>query len=1623
MGGVASKKKAVKAALKKHKMDKKTERPLKGQRSSSSNNGKRGTPTAIAESSSSTPRSSCSSVTQLEDNNIPPTQPSATHANSSTQHTHVMRVGTRQTDNKKVIYNTRKSRQRSISASSGTSVSPSRQHPSSPARNNLNRHSSPTRTSSQCQNNSLNDNEDPTDKNNAGLKQEWVSPGRFIYSPNITDITRSCKLNRKFSPNTNNNSNKRNNRNKQNTSPDRSSSPVRLHNSKTPFKTATVTPAPTILSRNPLSLNRFGFSSTGKVKSGDSTDSVNSILSDAQPAISDSNSNLFEEEEKANNLSGTRGNRKNRNRSVEQADNSAKQHEQTPTPLRRSLNTCSKSNLGNNISRPSSLTSTPAHHNPESNRITAHTKQLPKPQVATVKSVTPKTPQMNNSSRTTPVKSSYRSSSTNSLNGTRTQPTEFGKSLRTTPRVSRDSKPTSKSINNEADSGLGSSSESDKIRGLEGVDSGDTDTVNSSEPNSESQDTSDMWLKMNKSSGNKNSTVKRRSGNFELLQNSNSPSSSQSKINSQIKKVTPSSSTKDKSDSPQMTYSMARQKIAPYNRSNRFGYGNYSTEKKNSPTTPNGVSAPSSTSKIPDNSSTVKSRIANLETTPSTSTKQTAPQSVLRRSNLKRPANRPTSLEKTPYLVMSVVQKTVELSKPVYRKLEYCENGRADSSDDLMSKSLEKISTPDTIVSDMLIMDSVAIERNLFNEGKELNSELSDISSLDDSKLSPVRTVTVDRKTESGSGYVSHSVSVVEDENGSVAAEEIGGFESSYLSSSRDLCLINNDDSSQMDNNLSPLTPDDSVHKIETPQSESSFEILESVSESVDSSADYTRYSTDTREDTTSVSLSIVEQSTSKESRESTIIEVKNNLSDVSSDNAQAMLTSIESIGASVTLMSNSIVTNTEPVESVVTLIKSMDAPMTIEEPKECVYETCDRSSTSAESIMDRSMTSIESIDSQISKASSVLIKDTFNASMTVAPPSPPRIIRPPVPEKPRLSISPKREIPHTQSVKINENFNENLRNTYQIQQNSKELSSSTMEPVVHYDDLNNVEMMNTANTNRNKSTTDLISSLETQIIMSSQISDAKESNLSSSEVVDRNMHIKSTETINVHKQLSPETVNMCDSTAVRCMTDSLGSKPMSESITGKSMTDSFPGKMNESITGKSMSDSFPGKSMSDSFSGRSMSDSFNSGKCTPTTRGQSAEMDQDFLIDDEIADQPELMFYGGGSSLTSSFFGDENLFDDLGSPSPALSHAATKPEDILRHPALEKLQNLENRSRTNSVCTNSSMGADDLMLDYDIDEGPKQASGYDEEVLSPDASEIFHEWTAMMAEVSPHGHGASSPLVERCVSRESNGGGGSSTASVNGSSGGSRSGSRARLTSTGSSSDITQGENARTRTILRPPRQGGLAESDLSVDKTNYHYMCQDVTAIKTMLLRLRRVLHNADTINPFHANIKNAMYLSLGSDSSGNVTPTGDREPALNQVAQENIDLKRQVVLLQQQLDDRDRTIRLLQQQLQQQQATVNSQTVATSPTASRDGSRGSERTNAATQTERSFRPMAASGSSSLSRTTSIDDGLGPTVSSECEGRGRSISAPNSHQRVTRRAISQPPALLVTRDNSNAS
>ncbi|XP_071528263.1 uncharacterized protein [Panulirus ornatus] len=966
-------------------------------------------------------------------------------------------------------------------------------------------------------------------------------------------------------------------------------SPAALHG-RAPYKTATVAPAPTKLSTKTNSLNRFGFRNSAQVKSGDSTDSVNSILSDAQ-TVSDSNSNIFDLcDEYTENNKSTKKN----------SDSASCNSTHTDIPKRLELSSIK-------LNKIPALTETPkVGSGSQPGRITAFTRQLPKPQVVTVKSVSPKsqTPRLHSPKPSSPscyspmpntpksqsplVKDRVKSPSVKSH--TQTPKIQMDQASRGKqhspgtsqhiPRVSRDSESSTKSVT-EADSGLGSSSESDKIRG-----EGETDTLKSNNIES-TEDLSDAWLKGKQKN---QETIKRQlgsvevcldgTGSFELKRRSiemkglsttdigtPSPAKSETVIEKKAK------TSKEKREGT-ITYGMARQKFAPYSR-NRFGYGYQSGAGRSgdSASSDNSSTPTCNVTKLPGSSGLVRSRVAMLETTPSKKPQQTP---VLRRTNLKKPIIRPTSLEKTPLLVMPVTEKTIELSKPVCRRLEYseCKMFKSDTQKelnyDIQPGNNPKLSTSKTVTGDILIVGSVERETqkdtNIIveteNYGSYYESSYDKVSYIgkDDTPLK----VSPDSNLKISVSKASQDIN----ENEKLMIEETSG----EVSLSPDSVATPNDitdtsfsektedviESEGISNKHILQSPDDMGMKAITPQSESSFEILESLSETIDLTAE------DMRED---AEFSLTEAETSHESKV-TVLETKRE--------------------------------------------SDMD---------------------SAASLSGSSV----SLSTEGTSKSAVL-------------------------QKPKL-------VPATPG--------------------SQNFSQDSVLPL-----------------------SDLPTSAQT--IKSEDIPKS-----SFASPVDKKAPLGQT---------------------ISALKSSLESKSSMESSIESQKSMGMVNAMVESGDRSTLS-----------------------GMCTPTLTSGRGDLDQDFLIDDEIADQPGLMF--GESTMASSFFTDDGIFDDLAS-SP--SHTALKPAvmDI-------------GRSRADSVDTTSSLGADDLMLDYDAEEGKAGGSSnssslsvslpgtltgarpkkmhlritipgrrYDEEVLSPDASEIFSEWTAMMAEMG-------STVSERCVSRD----------------------------------------------------------------------------------------------------------------------------------------------------------------------------------------------------------------------------------------------------------------------------
>ncbi|XP_016977302.1 uncharacterized protein LOC108043225 isoform X4 [Drosophila rhopaloa] len=146
--------------------------------------------------------------------------------------------------------------------------------------------------------------------------------------------------------------------------------------------------------------------------------------------------------------------------------------------------------------------------------------------------------------------------------------------------------------------------------------------------------------------------------------------------------------------------------------------------------------------------------------------------------------------------------------------------------------------------------------------------------------------------------------------------------------------------------------------------------------------------------------------------------------------------------------------------------------------------------------------------------------------------------------------------------------------------------------------------------------------------------------------------------------------------------------------------------------------------------------------------------------------------------------------------------------------------------------------------------------------------------------------------------------------------------------------------------------------------DKSFRNAMIQDVLQFKKQLLRLRRILQETETLNPFE-NDNVQLFAACGLDSKqlndidlASLTSSTTEDPL-----QELSDLRRQVVYLQGQVDDRDRTIRLQRDLIEQLEAEKR-QKASTNG----GGDPGKELISMATQTERT-RPLAI-GAEGLSR-----------------------------------------------------
>lgn len=394
----------------------------------------------------------------------------------------------------------------------------------------------------------------------------------------------------------------------------------------------------------------------------------------------------------------------------------------------------------------------------------------------------------------------------------------------------------------------------------------------------------------------------------------------------------------------------------------------------------------------------------------------------------------------------------------------------------------------------------------------------------------------------------------------------------------------------------------------------------------------------------------------------------------------------------------------------------------------------------------------------------------------------------------------------------------------------------------------------------------------------------------------------------------------------------------------------------------------------------------------TPTNASTSLSLSvsegRDFLIDDEIADQPGLTFDDAANNTATGLIGSGDMATSSGGCTSQLlsmtENTATlvdsSPKPGAKRQVSTSVDGSPGRtrriSRTGSVDTLSpceSIASDELMLDYERSEGSifdctvesrlDNSSGALHQLgeatlmseLEAQSDSVLREWTSLLGT-----HAKEQGLVSG------------------------RPTTRILRSRTGSTPDSPRSLDTKTRLTsspLRPPRQATPSseaeDGSLRLDRGTYQYMYQDIVNIKTMLLKLKRVLQEAETLNPFDGTLKNGLFYTLASSEvvDGGNTEDGN-ESGVGQSPQEEVaDLRRQVVFLQQQLEEKERTIQLLQLQM-----TKYTNGDAAAANASSTNSAAKESCNAATQTER-IRPVSAG--PSLLQSLPSENNMGPLVS----------------------------------------
>ncbi|XP_063926098.1 serine-rich adhesin for platelets isoform X3 [Zophobas morio] len=393
----------------------------------------------------------------------------------------------------------------------------------------------------------------------------------------------------------------------------------------------------------------------------------------------------------------------------------------------------------------------------------------------------------------------------------------------------------------------------------------------------------------------------------------------------------------------------------------------------------------------------------------------------------------------------------------------------------------------------------------------------------------------------------------------------------------------------------------------------------------------------------------------------------------------------------------------------------------------------------------------------------------------------------------------------------------------------------------------------------------------------------------------------------------------------------------------------------------------------------------------TPTNISNSLSLSDgkdDFLIDDEIADQPALVFEDTLVATNDGFSISQNNSESTNTMVDSTPKPKRRTFLGVDGSPISSRKKKSLHSRTGSLDTLSpceSIASDDLMMDYDY----SQSSGVEDDkndnhnhgFLSLDDTLIrkaelddsggLRDWASLLGNYTSEKNSKSNASKTTRLLWSRTGTPNSvpdSPKSVD-----SKSTARSRHSVTSSPLRLSKGV---------PLSAGYDSDDSIRLDRASHSAMKQDIMSIKTMLLKLRRVLNEqpdedillrSETHIPFDGQLALTNGLFNGLCSSGDDAQSDEANDNRLELAE----LRRQVLFLQGQLEDKEKTVLELQEQMVK--LTTDNFTSNSAPASTVAAEYAT--CNAATQTER-IRPISA-GPSLLNGSPTDGSSVGSLVS----------------------------------------